>query len=82
MIDRIDLMRGDMAEFRHAMAAQHGAIHKELVDANAALLRDMAEGFATLRVQIADVRADLMKWSFGFWVGAVLAIAALAGVLR
>ncbi len=26
--------------------------------------------------------ADLMKWSFVFWVGAVGAIAALAGVLR
>jgi hypothetical protein len=26
--------------------------------------------------------ADLMKWSFLFWVGAVGAIAALAGVLR
>jgi hypothetical protein len=26
--------------------------------------------------------ADLIKWSFVFWVGAVGAIAALAGVLR
>ena len=71
MIDRIDLMRGDIAELRHAIAAEQAALRK-----------DMAEGFGTLRVQLADVRADLMKWSFAFWVGAVLAIAALAGVLR
>lgn len=31
--------------------------------------------------QIGDVKADLMKWSFLFWVGAVSAIALLAGAL-
>ena len=31
--------------------------------------------------RVADVKADLMKWSFVFWVGAVGAIAMLAGVL-
>jgi hypothetical protein len=71
VIDRIDPIRGDIAELRHALAAEQAAIRK-----------DMAEGFAALRVQIADVRADLMRWSFGFWVGAALAIAALAGVPR
>ena len=108
MIDSIELLRGDIAELRQAMAAgfatqqagsrrelvdasaalrnelvdANAALRKEVVDANAALRQDMAEGFATVRAQIANVRADLMKWSFVFWVGAVLAIAALAGVLR
>ena len=31
---------------------------------------------------LEKVRADLLKWSFVFWVGSVTAIAALAGVLR
>lgn len=35
-----------------------------------------------LEVKLADVKADLMKWSFVFWCGAVAAIAALAGVLK
>lgn len=35
-----------------------------------------------LEVKLGDVKADLMKWSFLFWVGAVGAIAALAGVLK
>ena len=38
--------------------------------------------FAAVRVEIAGVKSDLMKWSFVFWCGAVAAIAALAGVLR
>lgn len=36
----------------------------------------------TLEVKLGDVKADLMKWSFVFWCGAVASVAALAGVLR
>ena len=35
-----------------------------------------------LRVDIERTRADLIKWSFVFWVGAVSSIALLAGVLK
>ena len=38
--------------------------------------------FATLEGRVGDVRADLMKWSFGFWIGAVVAIALLAKLIR
>lgn len=37
---------------------------------------------AEVDAHVAEVKADLMKWSFVFWVSAVGAIAALAGVLR
>jgi hypothetical protein len=37
---------------------------------------------AQVDARVADVKADLMKWSLVFWVSAVGAIAALAGVLR
>ena len=37
---------------------------------------------AALQVAIADSKAELMKWMLVFWVGAVGAIAALAGVLK
>ena len=39
--------------------------------------RVLAEETGTLRVQIANLRADLLKWSFLFWVGQVAAIAGL-----
>jgi len=35
-----------------------------------------------LEVKIGEVQSNLMKWSFVFWVGAVTAIAVLAGVLE
>lgn len=37
---------------------------------------------ADSKAAIADSKAELMKWMLVFWVGAVGAIAALAGVLR
>ena len=37
---------------------------------------------AGLRELMAKNHAELLKWSFVFWVGAVTAIAALAGVFK
>lgn len=53
------------------------------------LRREMNARFSQLETTIVDRvaakieqrTADLMKWSFVFWVGAVAAIAMLAGVL-
>lgn len=42
---------------------------------------DMAATEMRLGERISNVKADLMKWSFVFWVGAIAAIAILAGVL-
>ncbi len=46
------------------------------------LRHEMQVGFARLETGIEKSAASLIKWSFVFWVGAVGAIAALAGVLR
>jgi hypothetical protein len=42
----------------------------------------MQLGFTKLEALVEKKTADLMRWSFVFWVAAVGAIAALAGVLR
>ena len=52
----------------------------------AELRHEMQLGFARLESKMEAILekrfSDLLKWSFLFWTGAVLAIAALAGVLR
>jgi hypothetical protein len=48
----------------------------------AEMRHEMRTGFITVELKIERTRADLIKWSFVFWVSAVTAIAALAGVLR
>ena len=48
----------------------------------AELRHEMQLGFSRIEAMVEKRFGDLMKWSFVFWVGAVSAIAALAGVLR
>lgn len=67
-------MRADFADFRREMQAQFEAID--------ARFDRVDQRFLTLETKLGDVKADLMKWSFVFWVGAVTAIAVLAGVLE
>lgn len=41
----------------------------------------IAEGLATVRTDVSDVRAGVLRWSFLFWIGQFTAIAALLGIL-
>ena len=38
------------------------------------LRRDMELGFARLEMKVEQRTADIMRWSFAFWVGSVLTI--------
>jgi len=81
---RADL-RADFAEFRREMQAQFQALEARL-DARFARIdarfERMDERFTALDRRVADVKSDLMKWSFVFWCGSVTAIALLARVLE
>src|SRR3989442_13638067 len=68
--ERVQL-RTELAEFRQQMAAQMTAMEMRL-----------GARIDRVELRVADVKSDLMKWSFVFWCGAVAAIATLAGVLR
>ena len=57
-------------------------LRAEVAEFRQQMAAQMAAMEMRLGAQIADVKSDLMKWSFVFWCGAVAAIAALAGVLR
>jgi len=69
--------------------AEHAGQREAMRADFAELRQEMQAGFAQLRheIQLLHTKleqrsADLIKWSFVFWVGAVGAIAVLAGVLR
>ena len=77
-IQRVDARTSDVARLRETMRADIAELRQE-----------MQVGFAKLHEEMARLEArferrfgDLIKWSFVFWVGAVGAIAMLAGVLR
>lgn len=88
-----EAIRADFAEMRQEMHAGFGKLRDQLTDQTHRLetkLTDrihaveitLSERIQKVDTRVAETKADLMKWSFVFWVGAVGAIALLAGVLR
>ena len=66
-MDSVDNARADIAELRHEMEVGFARMDAK---------------FSALETLIERRTADLFKWSFAFWIGAVVAIAALARVIR
>ena len=64
-----------MAAFERRLAEECAKLHEEFK-----ALR--VEFRADLKVEVANVRADLLKWSFLFWIGQIAAVAGLASLLR
>jgi hypothetical protein len=78
LVTILDELRAENAEFRREVERRFDAIDKRFER-----LEDRFDTrLVALETRVADVKSDLMKWSFVFWCGAVLAVAALAGVLR
>lgn len=71
----------DLVTMLDEMRAEHRDLKASIRADFAELRQEMNVGFARLETLIERRSADLIKWSFVFWVGAVAAIAMLAGVL-
>lgn len=89
LVNWMEDMESQRAEWREAMRADFAELRQEMQVSFAELRQEMQVGFANLRQEMAQLEArferrfsDLIKWSFVFWVGAVAAIAMLAGALR
>ena len=80
---------GDLVTWLEEMRAEHAQLMSSIDAVETRLTQRMDDRFSKvderltgLQVAIADAKGELMKWMLVFWVGAVGAIAALAGVLR
>lgn len=60
-----------------ALSAETSTLRVELTDGLAGLRVEMHSGFAGLGQEMANMRVDLFKWSFAFWIGQVAAVALL-----
>ena len=58
------------------------AVDERLSNRMDALDEKLSQRIHQVDVCVVESKVDLMRWSFVFWVGAVAAVAALAGVLR
>ena len=63
--------------FERRLVEETSAVRLEL----AQLRGEMRQGFADLRHDMAEGRFELLKWSIAFWMGQLIAIAAIVGML-
>ena len=64
-----------------AMTLCNDRFERRLVEEASALRLEMRQGFADLRHDMADGRFELLKWSIAFWMGQLIAIAGIVGML-
>ena len=74
-MQQIDAHRAELRELNDLNFARFGALIGEIRS-------DVRAEVARLETRIERTKADLIKWSFVFWVGAVGSIALLAGILK
>jgi hypothetical protein len=60
---------------------QNYAAKSEVVDGFAKVIDRLADTKIELADRLAQMRVELLRWSFAFWAGQLLVIAALIGVL-
>jgi hypothetical protein len=71
--------RGDLRELNELNFARFDA---KLEQRLGELRAELRQGLAELRQELHGLRADLIKWMFGFWVTTVLTLAGLMVALR
>lgn len=63
--------------FERRLAQEASALRVELAHLGEGLRQELHEGLGAVRREIADMRVELLKWSFLFWIGQVAAMAGL-----
>jgi hypothetical protein len=71
----------EISGVRVQIAQLEASLRREVTDMGAAIRRDMAEMCAGIRQDMASGRVELLKWCFLFWVGQVVAIAGIMGLM-
>jgi hypothetical protein len=63
--------------FERRLTDEIHSVRVDLAQLEARLRRELHEGLATVRQELAGTRIEFLKWSFLFWVGQVAAVAGL-----
>ena len=85
-MQQVDARRTELRDLHDLQFSRFSVLLNEQVSALRnefnELRHDVTLGLGRLETKIEQRSADLIKWSFVFWVGAVGAIALLAGVMK
>ena len=71
----------EMAGVRVQVAQVEASLRTEMAQMGASIRQDMAQMGASIRQDMAAGRVELFKWCFIFWIGQVLAMTGITGVM-
>ena len=71
----------EMAGVRVQVAQVEASLRTDIAQTAASIRQDMAQMGAGIRNDMAAGRVELFKWCFIFWIGQVLAITGIVGVM-
>jgi len=81
-LDLVDLIDRSERQCVETMLTQSvERFERRLGEEVSSLRVDVIQGHATLRQEIAGQKADLLKWSFLFWTGQMIALAGIVAML-
>jgi hypothetical protein len=71
------------AELRAELSRSQSGLRQEITTMDAGIRVALTDGLSKIRADVSDMRVDVVRWSFLFWIGQVLATGTLlAFVLR
>ena len=65
------------AELRAELTRTQAELRQEIAAGDAARRVVLIDGLSRIRSEMGDLRADVLRWSFVFWVGQIIAMATL-----
>jgi hypothetical protein len=71
------MLSGEAERFERRLTGEISGLRAEMYRELHALRLEFRDGLAAVRQEMAVMRADILKWSFLFWIGQVATIAAL-----
>ncbi len=69
------------ASLRQEMTTLGASLRLEMSTLGGSLRQEIADLGASLRAEIASGRVEFIKWSFLFWIGQVLAMIGILGIM-
>ena len=65
------------AELRAEIGRSQSELRQEMTTMDAGIRVALTDGLSTIRAEMSDLRVDVLRWSFLFWIGQVVATGTL-----
>ena len=81
LVEQIGTVRVEMEHCEARLREEIAGVRVEMARGEARVHEEIAQQGTLIRQEIAANRFELLKWSFLFWVGQVVAVVGLVGVM-